>query len=46
MLLADAACVLACCTNAGTEAADGVTAFDAGDGGPAPIALMAVTVNV
>ena len=46
MLLADATWVLACCTKAGMVAADGVTASDAADIGPVPIALVAVTLKV
>ena len=40
-------CAVACCTNVGDPLADdGVTAFDAAEGGPAPAGLLAVTVNV
>ena len=46
MLLADATWVLACCTKAGMVAADGVTAPDAADIGPVPIALVALTLKV
>ena len=36
----------ACCTNCGEAVPDGVTAFDAAEAGPLPMALVAVTVNV
>src|SRR5690242_7127629 len=40
-------CAATCCTNAGVELADdGVTAFEAADGGPVPLGLLAVTVKV
>ena len=35
-----------CWTNAGAAVAVGVTALEVADGGPVPIALVAVTVNV
>jgi len=39
-------CALACDTNAGATTAVGSTEFDAEDGGPVPIALVALTLKV
>jgi len=43
ILAAVAECAPACWTNAGTK---GVTAFEAADAVPVPLALMAVTLKV